>query len=224
MRFRCVTLAFLVLLGGCSDTDSRHAPPPPRTLNFEGRAAVIYDPPPERVARLGLTRRVPARVRVSCRQVAKRTYERVVCPRLVPRTPLLNIPGAQMPAQDDPDLYVLSFNNGTIRGARHWMVGAGTREAVDSQLVDDRRHETKGLPRRIRLYRAGGVRIAVYRYASDAGGFQTGHVAAFARLGTQVSFVSLHGHRYADAATTMLVDLLDQAGFIRRARTSPRAG
>jgi hypothetical protein len=113
-----------------------------------------------------------------------------------------------MPAEVDPDLYVLSFNNGTIRGTLHWIAGAGSSTAVDSQLIDDRWHETKGLPTRIRLLRIGRTRIAVYRFPRDAGGYLSGHIAAFARARGRVIFASLHGYGYADAATAMVIDLL----------------
>jgi hypothetical protein len=182
------------------------AAPSPRALDFTGR--------PEAVSRatlgpgLSLTRRVPARVKASCPRVARQTRESVVCPQLVPRTPLSNIPYAQQPAAVEPDLYVLSFNNGTIRGTLHWMTGAGSVAAVNAILIDDRTNETKGLPKRIRLLQSGGARIAVYRYPMNAGGFQSGHVAAFARAGGRVIFASLHGYGHADAATAMLIDLL----------------
>jgi hypothetical protein len=74
----------------------------------------------------------------------------VVCPRLVPRTPLSHIPYAQAPAEVQSNLYVLSFNNGAIHGTLHW--------------------------------------IAVYRYPRNAGGFQSGQVAAFALAGGRVIF------------------------------------
>jgi hypothetical protein len=140
--------------------------------------------------------------------VSRQTRQRVLCPRLVPRTPLSHIPYSQAPAAVESDLYVLSFNNGTIRGTLHWITGAGTTTAVDANLVDDRTNETRGLPKRIRLVQIGGTRIAVYRYPMDAGGFQSGHVAAFARSGGRVIFVSIHGYGHADAATAMLIDLL----------------
>jgi hypothetical protein len=135
---------------------------------------------------------------------------RVVCPRLVPRTRLSHIPYSQEPAAVEPHLYVLSFNNGTIHGTLHWMTGAGTSTAVNSDLVDDRTNETPGLPTRIRLLRSGSTRIAVYRYPRNGGGFQEGHEAAFAEAGGRVIFASLHGYGHADAATAMLIDMLNR--------------
>jgi hypothetical protein len=142
--------------------------------------------------------------------VSKQTRERVVCPRLVPRTPLSHLPYTQEPALVEPHLYVLSFNNGTIRGTQHWMTGAGTRTAVNADLIDDRTNETKGLPTRIRLLRSGPTRIAVYRYPRNGGGFQEHHVAAFGEAGGRVMFASLHGYGHADAAIAMLIDQLAQ--------------
>ena len=77
-----------------------------------------------------------------------------------------------------------------------------------SRLDSNRPQTTPGLPRRIRLLQSGGTRIAVYRYPPNAGGFQSGHVAAFARAEGRVIFASLHGYGHADAATAMLIDLL----------------
>jgi hypothetical protein len=108
----------------------------------------------------------------------------------------------------EPHLYVLSFNNGTIRGTQHWMTGAGTSTAVNADLIDDRMNETRGLPARIRLLRSGRTRIAVYRYPRNGGGFQEHHVAAFAEAGGRVMFASLHGYGHADAAIAMLIDQL----------------
>jgi hypothetical protein len=121
-----------------------------------------------------------------------------------------------MPAWADRDLQILSFNNGVIPGTLHWMAGAGTRRAADTQLIDDRWHDTNGLPTRIRLLRSGGTRIAVYRYPAAAGGLQEGHVAALAPDGPKVEFVSIHGrdHGHAEAATAMLIDLLKRADVI----------
>lgn len=88
------------------------------------------------------------------------------------------------------------------------MVGAGTNQAVDSRLIDDRWNETKGLPTRIRLLSIGRTRIAVYRFPRDAGGYQSGHIAAFAQARGRVIFAEVHGYHHADAATAMVIDLL----------------
>jgi hypothetical protein len=209
MRWLRCTVACAAVLAGCGghqETTQHAATPSPRALDFTGRPEGVSGAIPG--PGLGLTRRVPARVRASCLRVSRQTRVRVVCPRLVPRTPLSHIPYSQQPAEVERDLYVLSFNNGTIRGTLHWMTGAGTVTAVNADLIDDRLNETPGLPTRIRLLRSGRTRIAVYRYPRNGGGFQEGHEAAFAEAGGQVMFVSLHGYGHARAATAMLLDLL----------------
>jgi hypothetical protein len=203
------SLACVLLVAGCAGHhETPAAAPSPRALDFSGRPEAVSADSlrPELV----LTRRVPARVRAQCRRVSKQTRERVVCPRLVPRTPLSHLPYTQEPALVEPHLYVLSFNNGTIRGTQHWMTGAGTSTAVNADLIDDRMNETRGLPARIRLLRSGRTRIAVYRYPRNGGGFQEHHVAAFAEAGGRVMFASLHGYGHAGAAIAMLIDQLRQ--------------
>jgi cytochrome c biogenesis protein CcdA len=143
------TVGVVHLAGFGGHHGAPRAGPSRRALDFTGRPEVA--PAAKLGSRLGLTRRVPARVRASCRRVSTQTRQHVVCPRLVPRRRLSHIPYAQAPAEVDADLYVLSFNNGTIRGTLHWMTGAGTTEAVNRQLIDDRVHETRDLRQPPRL-------------------------------------------------------------------------
>jgi hypothetical protein len=151
-----------------------------------------------------LTRRIPRRVRTSCRHAKTFT-----CPGRVPTGGISSIPYTSGPLETGPNFYVLSFNNGTIRGHHHWIVGAGTAAAVSRELIDDRWHEGKGLPRRVRLVELGHTRIALYRWRGNAGGYLTGHTAAFADAGSgRVVFASVHGYRHADADVALVADML----------------
>jgi hypothetical protein len=131
------------------------------------------------------------------------------CPHLVPAggiAPFRDIAG---PAETGRGIYVLSFNNGTIRGYTHWIVGGGTRRALSASLIDDRWHEVRGLPKRIRLLRLGPTRIAVYRFPQyPRGGYLGGHTAAFADTGRRVIFASVHGDRHIDADIALVADML----------------
>ena len=178
--------------------------PSPRELDFTGRATPITAAQARRVTSIRLTRRISPRVRAACRAAKMFT-----CPHLVPAGGIAPIRDIAGPAETGRDIYVLSFNNGTIHGYTHWIVGAGTRGALSRSLIDDRDHEVKGLPKRIRLIRLGVRRIALYRFpAYPSGGYLGGHTAAFADLGPRVVFASVHGDTHADADVALVADML----------------
>jgi len=202
------TLALLaVVLGSCNGSNGTQTvpKPSPRALDFSGRATPISAADAARVSSIKLTSRIPARVAADCRVATFR------CPRRIPAGGLTRIPYVSGPLEAGRSLYVLSFNNGTIPGHTHWIVGAGTSAAVSRNLIDDRDHERKGLPERIALRQLGTTRIAVYRWYRNAGGYLTGHTAAFADRGNRVLFASVHGHGHEDADIALVADMLAEA-------------
>jgi hypothetical protein len=203
---RAAPVLLAVMLASCNG-DGAHTPqttPSPRALNFAGRPTAITPAVALHVTSVKLTTRIPRRVRNTCR--AARTF---TCPRRVPVGGIFPHRYAYGPEEAGRSLYVLSFNNGTIRGYFHWIVGAGTRAAIARDLIDDRWHEQKGLPKRIRLLSLGSTRIALYRFPQyPAGGYLGGHTVAFADDGGRVVFATVHGYGHADADVALVADML----------------
>lgn len=204
MKRTALALLSLALASCGGHTSETQPAPSPRQLDFSGRPTEITPAQASHVTSLRLTARIPRLVRRSCR--AARTFS---CPRLVPVGGIVPIPYTSGVLEASPALYDLSFNNGTNRGYYHWTVGAGTSAAISHDLIDDRTHEGKGLPKRIRLLSLGSTRIAVYRFpGGSAGGYLSGHTAAFADTGRRVVFASVHGHRHEDADIALVADML----------------
>ena len=202
---RAALVPLAILLCSCQGhaPDSAAKQPSPRELDFTGRATTITPAEARRVTSLRLTSRMPRGVQATCR--AARLFR---CPHLIPAGGLSRFPYTHGPADTGRGIHVISFNNGTIRGHTHWIVGGGTPKALSRSLIDDRYHEGRGLPKRIRLLQLGGTRIAVYAWRGNAGGYLTGHTAAFAETGRRVIFASVHGHTHADADIAMVADMI----------------
>jgi hypothetical protein len=203
---RAATALLAIALASCGGGGAAHRSTPtgtPHELDFSGHPQALTRAQAARVTSLELTSHLPPRVRRACHAAPFR------CPRLVPAGGITRIPEvAGGPLETGRDFYDLSYNNGSNPGYRHWVVGAGTPAGVARTLIDDRDHEVRGLPRRIRLLSIDGTRIAVYRWHDDAGGYLSGHTAAFADLGRRVVFASVHGHTHADADVALVADMI----------------
>jgi hypothetical protein len=209
MRAATAALGVLaVVVGACNSDGGTRPRASSRALDFGGPSARITLSEASHVTSIRLTRRVPPRVLETCRAAARQPAAAVTCPRLVPRGGIYPDRDLYGQLETSRDLHVLSFNNGFNGRYVHWVVGAGTKAAVDRTLIDDRWHEVAGLPRRVRLLRLGNTPIAVYRFQDPAGGYLSGHTAAFAEDGGRVVFVSIHGYAHADADVAMLADML----------------
>jgi hypothetical protein len=159
-----------------------------------------------------LTRRRPPRVGAVCADTEQQELDvPVACPRLIPAGPMARDPNLSGPITDfeDPEFWVMTFNNGDIGRAVHWIVGAGRRESVTDQVLTDRHNEVSGPPKQLGERVLEGRRVTVYRYppTGEGGGYNSGHVAAFVECGDLLVFASVHGFRHTDAVTAMALDL-----------------
>jgi hypothetical protein len=167
-----------------------------------------------RLHELGLKRGVPAQVAKACAEARRLASVRVICPRLIPDVPLLKIEGlwGSIVLQDEPRFYMLSFNNGGLGRARHWLTGGGNAAVVKEWVLTDKANEVEGDPKLVRAVDVDRRRVLIYRFPPfPAGGPNGGHWAAFVRVGDQLVFASLHGRRYVDAAVEMALDLAQLA-------------
>jgi hypothetical protein len=150
-------------------------------------------------------------VTATCRDAARQTRFRIICPELIPHVPIVHdhsVYGAIV-YPGEPNFYMLTFNNGDNGRALHWIVGGGTRAAVDKWLLSDRFNEVKGRPKLIERARLRGRPVSVYRFPDyPAGGPNGGHVAALVDAGGLIVFASPHGYAHQDAALAMAADLL----------------
>jgi hypothetical protein len=179
-------------------------------------AASVQPAPP--VRSMKLTREVPPRVGVVCARTKKEALDvPVACPRLIPAGPMARDPNLSTPIVDfeDPEFWVMTFNNGDIGRTVHWIVGAGSRASVTDQVLSDAHNELPGLPRKVTERRLEGRPVTVYRYppTGKGGGYNSGHVAAFVDCGDLLVFASVHGFKHADAVTAMALDLAGDPAF-----------
>jgi hypothetical protein len=134
---------------------------------------------------------------------------RVLCPKLIPDTPITKIEGlwGSIVLDAEPRFYMLSFNNGDPPGGfRHWITGGGLLPVVEKWVLTDHANEVKGNPQLMRRLRAHNRLVLIYRFPEfPAGGPNRGHWAAFVRVGDELVFASLHGQRYVDAAIELAV-------------------
>jgi len=154
-----------------------------------------------------LTTRVPARVREVCREATGVTDLRVVCPRLVPKVPLVRNHNLSGPAANPTDrsYYLLSFNNGENGRARHWVIGYGAPGPIERNVLSDRYNEVKGNPKVIAHRILDGRRITLYRFPTHpAGGVNGGHVGALVPVGRYLVFASIHGE-HGDSSAVLAV-------------------
>jgi hypothetical protein len=172
-------------------------------------------PSAARLRELGLTRAIPGQVRTACDEARRLASVRVLCPTLIPDTPITKIEGlwGSIVLDAEPRFYMLSFNNGDPPGAgRHWIVGSGLAPVVEKWVLSDFANEVKGEPRLVRRVDRGNRVVLVYRFPEfPAGGPNGGHWAAFVRVGDETVFASLHGKRYVEAAVETALALADQA-------------
>jgi hypothetical protein len=207
---RVAIAAAAIGLAGCAGSGSNDAPTNP-SRRYEGA------PPPAVIAGVRLGGRVSRLVRRACRQAQREARIRVVCPGWVPQGPLITIDGLWGPIVEDPDLWLITFNNGD-NGPRylHWMMGAGRKQAVQRYLLSDTVNAIKGLPKRIGGETLDGRELMTYRYpAYPAGGPNGGHVAVYVSCGRNYVFASLHGFKRRLAARALALAYADQSGCSR---------
>ena len=157
----------------------------------------------------------PPRVRDACRRARRLTRVEVPCPPIVPDVPIVRSHRLWGGYRLAPRHWEITFNNGDNQGTIHWLAGGGPPKSVGRFLLDDEENVTKGKPRLVRRVRGDGRTIGLYLYPRDAGGPNTGHVAAFAKRGDAVVYASVHGARHSDAVVAMVRSMLAVA---------PRAG
>lgn len=87
------------------------------------------------------------------------------------------------------------------------MVGVSRPRAAEENILSDKLHVVKGLPKLIKRLRVGSERVAVYWYPPPGGAVHEGHVIAFVRLGDLALWASIHGRDYGDAAVAMVLDM-----------------
>jgi len=166
------------------------------------------------VASLAMTSRPRRQVETACAAASKQHLTvSLYCPRLVPAGPIGHVTGIS----DDElfgaivisrDLYQLSFNNGSIRGRQHWIVGGGRPATVLREVIRGINNEQAHAATFLGTRRLAGHTVALYRFPDPGGGLHAGHIGAFARRGPMTIFASLHGYSHADAAVAMTVALL----------------
>jgi hypothetical protein len=111
-----------------------------------------------------------------------------------------------------PDHYELTFNTAGPE-PRHWVVGLGRPAAAEENVLSDKLHVVKGLPKLVNRFRVGSEQVAVYWYPPPGGAVHEGHVIALVRMRNLTLWASIHGRRYRDAAVAMV---LDMARSVRR--------
>jgi hypothetical protein len=161
------------------------------------------------VSSVKLTRRVLPPVAVACRAASREESLRVptICPGLVPDLRIVterDNPNLSVPFP--PDHYELTFNT-AVPAPRHWVVGVGRPSAAEKNVLSDTFHVVKGLPKPVKRLRVGSERVAVYWYPPPGGAVHEGHVIALARMRDLTLWASIHGRRYGDAATAMVLDM-----------------
>jgi hypothetical protein len=148
-------------------------------------------------------------VTATCRAEVRSTS--VPCPALVPDVPMIRDPdlhGSIAPRHDPAGYYLLSFNNGQIGRALHFIVGIGSPAFLWRNAFDDTYNEVKGKPRRLADMTVSGVHVRTFQFV---GGPNLGHYGALAdRPDGLQAFASMHGRRYLDVAVLMAVDLAHQ--------------
>ena len=190
---------FVLALLGCSETGARQ--PTERRLDSG------------RLAELQLTYEIPEQVRQACAQARHVARVEVVCPPLIPDAPLTRSAGlwGAIVYADEPDFYMLTFNNGGLPGGRrHWITGGGKAEVVEKWVLTDFQNVVEGDATPVRTVSRIGRRISIYHFPPyPAGGPNGGHWAAFIRVGDEIVFASPHERRYVEAAIEMALALAD---------------
>jgi hypothetical protein len=132
---------------------------------------------------------------------------RVVCPPLVPDVRIVtekDNPNLSVPFP--PNSYELTFNT-AVPEPRHWVVGVGRPAVASENVLSDRFHVVRGLPKLVKRLRVGGERVAVYWYPRPGGAMHEGHVIAFVRMRRLSLWASIHGRRFGDAAVAMALEM-----------------
>ncbi len=115
----------LSVLAGCGSGDRRPAPAPLPSVP---------------VSSVELRSGTPGEVREACRQV-RRLRVPPVCPRRYPASGFVTTGDTETdrwlraPNVYSPELYELSFNNGDNRGYVHWVMGVGTADVFDREIL-----------------------------------------------------------------------------------------
>jgi hypothetical protein len=207
LRQQMIASCAIVLLAvGCTAVDQ--AEPPPQSTDVTPSPEVITFGEGVR-----LTTEVPSWVSKSCRMARERVRVEVVCPDLVPDVPLIEERGVSGPYLfPSRSVYLLSFNNGTIEGTVHWIVGGGGVGSVHKWVLHGSGNAYPGKARLLETRDVGSHQVRVYRFPEyPAGGANGGHVAALVPIGGQVVFASIHESRWTDAVIAMAVALADES-------------
>jgi hypothetical protein len=202
-------LALSFGLSGCLDDGNEGEARRSADVNRSVREVRVDPEEARRVASVNLTRRLPRPVVATCRQASRETSlrVRVVCPPLVPDVRIVtekDNPHLSVPFP--PNWYDMTFNTAAPE-PRHWVVGVGRPKAASQNVLSDRFHVVKGLPKLVKRLRVGREQVALYWYPPPGGAMNEGHVIAFVRMRGLSLWASIHGRRYGDAAVAMALEM-----------------
>lgn len=190
----------LSVLAGCGSGDRRPAPAPLPSVP---------------VSSVELRSGTPGEVREACRQV-RRLRVPPVCPRRYPASGFVTTGDTgtdrwlRAPNVYSPELYELSFNNGDNRGYVHWVMGVGTADAFDREILRGRFAVVPGPASRRRDATIPGSTVRIFEFTGGRGGPNSGHViAAITREGL-VAYGSVHGRAHRDLAIALAADAAAQ--------------
>jgi hypothetical protein len=170
-----------------------------------------------RVVSVELTTRLPRPVAAACRAASRETSLRVpvVCPPLVPDLRIVTETGnPNLSLPFPPNRYELTFDTARPE-LPHWVVGVGRPKPAKRNVLSDRFHVDKGLPKLVKRLRFGRDRVALYWYPPPGGAMHEGHVIAFVRMRGFSLWASIHGRRYGDAAVAMALEMARKASLAR---------
>jgi hypothetical protein len=202
-------LALSFGLSGCLDDGNTGEAPGSADVDQSVREVRVDPDEARRVRSVKLTSRLPRAVAATCREASRETSlrVRVVCPPLVPDVRIVtekDNPSLGVPFP--PNWYTMTFNT-AVSDPRHWVVGVGRPEAARQNVLSDRFHVVKGLPKLVKRLRVGRERVALYWYPPPGGAMNEGHVIAFVRMPGLSLWASIHGRRYGDAAVAMALEM-----------------
>jgi hypothetical protein len=218
-----VIAAACLAVGGCGGTSPgpttvmRHAPTAAPSDRTPGRAYVPRIDRSERaaLARDGLARSTPARLRQACAKAAAKTTWLVICPPLVPSGRLIVVAVSGVAANSDSfiDGYEINVNSPSIRAPNapdpgHWTIGAGTPPAMHDQLTAFGRSAPLD-KRRLKVGRVTVTRFREPPYTSFHGVYG-GHIVYQWTQGKAVMHVTAHGDDH-DRLLRALVRTLSRA-------------
>ncbi len=187
------------------------------------QAPVPEDPWAVPVSSVKLREGVPPEVRDACRELRGEVQVPIVCPRRYPGSGFVETgspsddKSLRTPNVYSPEIYELTFNNGTTRGYLHWVMGVARPQAFELHVMSGTGNVTPGPPRPLGVKRVEGRTVRLYEYDGGRGGPNSGHVLAVIDTKRLVVYGSVHGVQHRDYAIALAIDAAAQ---IDRAATT----